>query len=116
MNACVNARVRESGREETRESVGDRIRKGVGMWMRICDTIPYFVAYERRHKLKGELWPIIKKCSFLVGVLGIMGNGLVFLTFWKERRKSVFHMQLVIANIITLSAAVFSAPSALRGR
>ncbi|XP_053401419.1 melanopsin-like [Mercenaria mercenaria] len=52
----------------------------------------------------------------VVGIFGLIGNALTFFTFWKERRRSVFHMQLAVANIVTLSSTFLSAPSALRGR
>ncbi|XP_060555078.1 visual pigment-like receptor peropsin isoform X2 [Ruditapes philippinarum] len=51
-----------------------------------------------------------------VGVFGILGNVLTLITFWKERRNSLFHIQLAIANIITLTSTFMSAPSALKGR
>lgn len=50
-----------------------------------------------------------------VGIAGIIGNALTFLIFWRERKSSVFHMQLAVANTITLSSTFFSAPSVLRG-
>lgn len=52
----------------------------------------------------------------VTAILGIIFNFVTLQTFFKERRRSFFHIQLSIANIIGLLSIAFSGPAALRGR